>query len=200
MTTYGTIPSPLSPPPSSDLEFISRAKARIRSGLATRRPWKEMFLLSAMAPPDALSTSIGRIQMNVAIFRMNYAIIVLTILFLSLLWHPVSLIVFVVMMIAWLFLYFLRDQPLTLFGREIDDRVVMTTLFLGTILALSFTHATDNIIVALFIGVVVVVVHGALRETDDLLVDDDPQATRSGGGDASNTQFRGPTSAAYTLS
>ncbi|XP_030541713.1 PRA1 family protein F2-like [Rhodamnia argentea] len=199
MTTYGTIPSPLSPPPPSNLEFISRAKAQIRTSLATRRPWKEMFLLSAMAPPDPLAASIGRIQTNVTVFRMNYAVIVLAILFLSLLWHPVSLIVFVAMMVAWLFLYFLRDEPLIVLGQEIDDRVVMTALFLGTIVALSFTHATDNIIVALFIGVVVVVAHGALRETDDLMVDDGPQATGSGGLDASNTQFRGPTSATHSL-
>ncbi|KAL3747300.1 hypothetical protein ACJRO7_016132 [Eucalyptus globulus] len=197
MTTYGTIPSASSPLPSSNLEFISHAKARIRTGLATRRPWKEMFRLSAMAPPDGLGASVGRIQTNVAVFRMNYAVIVLTILFLSLLWHPVSLIAFMVMMILWLFLYFLRDQPLILFGRDIDDRVVMTTLFVCTILALSFTHATDNIIVALFIGVMVIVVHGALRGTDDLLVDDDRQAAGSGGGDALNPQFRDPM---YSLS
>ncbi|KAK3438954.1 hypothetical protein EUGRSUZ_C03888 [Eucalyptus grandis] len=110
MTTYGTIPSASSPLPSSNLEFISHAKARIRTGLATRRPWKEMFRLSAMAPPDGLGASVGRIQTNVTVFRMNYTVIVLTILFLSLLWHPVSLIAFMVMMILWLFLYFLRGS------------------------------------------------------------------------------------------
>ncbi|KAF8036426.1 hypothetical protein BT93_C2213 [Corymbia citriodora subsp. variegata] len=194
MTTYGTIPSPSSPPPASNLEFISRAKARIRTGLATRRPWKEMFLLSKMAPPDGLGGSVGRIRTNAAIFRMNYTVIVLMILFLSLLWHPVSLVVFMVMMITWLFLYFLRDQPLILFGREVDDRAVMITLSLGTVFALSFTHATNNIIVALFMGVVVVVVHGALRRTDDLLVaGDGPQTTGSG----SNAQFLDPI---YSLS
>ncbi|KAF8036371.1 hypothetical protein BT93_C2170 [Corymbia citriodora subsp. variegata] len=194
MTTYGTIPSPSSPPPASNLEFISRAKAQIRTGLATRRPWKEMFLLSKMAPPDGLGGSVGRIRTNAAIFRMNYTVIVLMILFLSLLWHPVSLVVFMVMMITWLFLYFLRDQPLILFGREVDDRAVMITLSLGTVFALSFTHATNNIIVALFMGVVVVVVHGALRRTDDLLVaGDGPQTTGSG----SNAQFLDPI---YSLS
>ncbi|KAF8393520.1 hypothetical protein HHK36_021764 [Tetracentron sinense] len=174
MTTYGTIPT--ASPASSNLEFISRAKERIRSGLGTRRPWKEMVNLHAIRFPASFGDAFARMRTNVAYFRMNYAIIVLSILFLSLLWHPISLIVFLIMMGAWLFLYFLRDEALLIFHHTIDDRVVLIVLAVLTIVVLLLTHATLNILVSLLIGVVVLLIHASLRKTDDLLVDEEAAA------------------------
>ncbi|XP_015866165.3 PRA1 family protein F3 [Ziziphus jujuba] len=175
MTTYGTIPTSSSGP-SSNLEYLSRAKARIREGLATRRPWKFMFNFHSFGLPSGFGDFIGRLRKNASYFRMNYAIIFLLILFLSLLWHPISLIVFVVMMAVWLFLYFLREEPLVIFHRTIDDRLVLVVLSVLTIVFLLLTHATLNILVALLIGLVVVVLHAAIRKTDDLYVDEENAA------------------------
>ncbi|KAI3759750.1 hypothetical protein L6452_07786 [Arctium lappa] len=171
MTTYGTIPT--SPLEGTNLKYLSTAKARIKSGLGTRRPWKEMFNLRWINFPHGVSDGFSRIGTNVGYFRMNYVIIMLLILFLSLLWHPVSLIVFVVMMAAWLFLYFLRDEPLMIFHRVIDDRVVLVVLFVVTIVLLLLTGATMNILSSILIELAVVVVHAALRRIDDLSFDED---------------------------
>ena len=168
MTTYGTIPTSSSPGPSANLEYLSQAKERIKEGFGVRRPWKLMFNIRSINFPGNFSEAISRVRTNVAYFRMNYAIIVLLILFLSLLWEPITLIVFVVMMAAWLFLYFLRDEPLVVFNRTIDDRVVLIVLGILTIVFLLLTDATLNILVSLLIGAVVVLVHASLRRTDDL--------------------------------
>ncbi|KAA8540298.1 hypothetical protein F0562_024139 [Nyssa sinensis] len=175
MTTYGTIPT--SSPEVPNLEYLSRAKERLRSGLGTRRPWKEMFDFRALSLPASFSDAIGRIKLNVAYFRMNYAIVVLLILFLSLLWLPISLIVFIVMMAAWLFLYFLRDAPLEVFHHTIDDRVVLIVLSILTVVILLLTHATVNKVVSLIIGVMVVGIHAAFRKTDDLFLDEEAAGT-----------------------
>ncbi|KAK1416877.1 hypothetical protein QVD17_25996 [Tagetes erecta] len=172
MTTYGTIPTS-SAGATTNLEYLSRAKQRIKTGLGTRRPWKEMFNLRSINLPHSISESFPRIKTNIGYFRMNYAIIILLILFLSLLWHPISLIVFVVLMAVWLFLYFLRDEPLVVFHRVIDDRAVLIVLAVVTIVLLLLTGATVNILVAVLVGFVVVVVHGVLRRTDDLCLDED---------------------------
>ncbi|XP_010242191.1 PREDICTED: PRA1 family protein F3-like [Nelumbo nucifera] len=179
MTTYGTIPTASSSPGSSSLGYISRAKERIVSGLGTRRPWKEMVHRHAIGIPGSFPEAVGRVRTNVGYFLMNYVIIVLVVLFLSLLWHPISLIVFVVMMAAWLFLYFLRDEPLVILSRTVNDRVVLIVLSIVTIVLLLLTHATLNILVSLLIGVVVVLVHGVLRKTDDLFGDE--ESARSAG-------------------
>ncbi|TKY48245.1 PRA1 family protein F2 [Spatholobus suberectus] len=170
MTTYGTIPTSSSSP-SSNLEFISRAKQRIREGLATRRPWKIMFDFRSLGLPGGFSDAASRVRANVAYFQMNYAMVVLLVLFLSLLWHPVSLIVFLVLMAAWLFLYFLRDEPLVVFGRLISDRVVLVVMAVLTVALLLLTRATVNILVALLVGAVLMLAHAALRRTDDLFFD-----------------------------
>lgn len=93
--------------------------------------------------------------------------IVLFVLFLSLLWHPVSLIVFMVVMVAWLFLYFLRDDPIVVFGYAVDERVVLTILSISTVVLL-VTRATLNVVVGVAVGLAAVVVHGAFRRTEDL--------------------------------
>ncbi|XP_042499943.1 PRA1 family protein F3-like [Macadamia integrifolia] len=176
MTTYGTIPTG-----PSGVEFISTAKERIKSGLGTRRPWREMIHRYAFAVPPNVSEALVRGRTNVAYFRMNYTIIVLLILFLSLLWHPISLIVFIAMMAAWLFLYFLRDQPLVIAGRTMDDRVVLIVLAVVTIVALLLTQATLNIIVSLLIGLAVVLVHASFRKTEDLFLDEESMGSDGNG-------------------
>ncbi|OIW03782.1 hypothetical protein TanjilG_30059 [Lupinus angustifolius] len=178
MTNYGTIPTPSSPT-SPNLEFISRAKLRIKEGLTTRRPWNVMFNLHSVSLPHGFSDAVSRIRTNLSFFQVNYAIVVLLVIFLSLLWHPISMIVFVALMAAWLFLYFLRDQPFVIFGRTVTDRVVLGVMAVVTVGLLLLTGAIANILVALLVGAVVVVVHAALRRTDDLFLDEEAAALTS---------------------
>ena len=155
---YGTIPTS---------DFYADRLDRVRSDLGKRRPWNEM--LSSFSFPDGFQHSLSRINTNVAYFHMNYAMIVLFVLFLSLLWHPVSLIVFTVVMVAWLFLYFLRDDPIVVFGYAVAERVVLTILSISTVVLL-VTRTTLNVVVGVAVGLAVVVVHGAFRMTEDLNV------------------------------
>ncbi|KAL2930022.1 PRA1 family protein F2 [Bienertia sinuspersici] len=169
MTTYGTIPTSHPPyTPSSNLEFISNARHKIQSTLTSRRPWNLFFSLSSLSFPSSFNDTLSRINSNLSYFRMNYAIIALLILFCSLLWHPISLIVFIIAMAAWLFLYFLRDSPLIMFGRNIDDRIVLGFLTVMTVVFLLFTDVTVNIVVALGVALLCIVVHGTVRRPDDL--------------------------------
>ncbi|KAJ4789120.1 PRA1 family protein [Rhynchospora pubera] len=168
MTTYGTIPTSQPATSSSPLDYISRAKNIGRSALATRRPWRELGDFHAFSfPPRSLGPLFGRIKSNLSYFSMNYAIIVLLIVFLSLLWQPISLIVFLVCMVGWLFLYFLRDESLVLFGRTIGEGVVLAVLSIVTLVLLLLTHATLNILISLLVGILVVLVHAAIRDSEE---------------------------------
>ncbi|KAI3447120.1 hypothetical protein Pfo_003785 [Paulownia fortunei] len=162
-TTYGTI-STATPPP--DPPFGQR----IRSVIGTRRrPWKEMVSFSF---PESFNAALQRIQTNASYFHVNYAIIILFMLFISLLWHPVSLIVFIFMMAAWLFLYFLRDEPLVVCGYGVEEPVILVVLSIFTVVLLLLTHAVV-FVAGLVVGLVVVVAHGAFRRTNDLVFDEE---------------------------
>lgn len=177
MTTYGTIPAssstPSAPTTSFPLDYIHRAKARGASALATRRPWRELIDLQSFGLPPTLGEAYLRLRSNLIYFAMNYAIIILVIVFLSLLWHPISLIVFIVTMIAWIFFYFLKDEPLVLFGREITDSIILTVLAVVTLVLLLLTNATANILVSLLIGVVAVAAHAALRKAEEMYLEEE---------------------------
>ncbi|XP_020583699.1 PRA1 family protein F2-like [Phalaenopsis equestris] len=173
MADYGSIP-PASSPPS--LDFISRAKQRGQSALSTRRPWREMIQPHAFSLPLSLGDAYLRIRTNAAYFSMNYAISVVFVVFLSLLFHPVSLLVYVAVIAAWMFLFFLRDQSLVIGGRTFEESYILIGLTVFTIALLLITNSTLDIIGSVATGIVVVLVHAVLRRTDDLPVDEEAAA------------------------
>ncbi|KAL3506035.1 hypothetical protein ACH5RR_031417 [Cinchona calisaya] len=134
------------------------------------RPWANFFDISTFSLPISVSDTTNRINQNLRYFLPNYILLILLTLFLSLIFHPLSLLIFLAIFVGWLFLYFCRnpdDGPLTILNFEITDRIVLGFLGLLTLLALIFAKVWVNVVVSVVIGALIVCLHGALRAPEE---------------------------------
>lgn len=63
--------------------------------------------------------AISRIKKNVAYFRVNYCVAVAATCVASFLFHPTSLIVLGMLLLAWGYMVFVKQSPLVISGRQI---------------------------------------------------------------------------------
>ncbi|KAK9077957.1 hypothetical protein SSX86_002014 [Deinandra increscens subsp. villosa] len=179
--------------------FISRLSSSIRQSFSQRRPWYELVDRSAFSRPVTLSDAASRIRKNFTYFRVNYTSLLAVVLAFSLLSHPLSLIILLCLLGAWLFLYLFRpsDQPLVLLGRTFSDRETLLILIVFTIVAVFLTNIGSLMISALLAGLAIVCVHGAFRVPEERFFDDQEQTNSGllsflGGGATSSSAAAAP--------
>ncbi|GMI83920.1 PRENYLATED RAB ACCEPTOR 1.F2 [Hibiscus trionum] len=176
MTTYGTIPAEL---PRPSLSMIIRAREQLGSILGSQRKWEDMIKIQALNLPPNVNEAARRIRTNTVFFKTNYVIVVALLLFLTLLLHPVSLVIIAIIAGAWLLQYFLRDNPLSIYGFVIDRSTIITVLTLFTIAVFFLTDLMNNIMTGIFFGLTVVLLHGLFRTVDDLSAGDEKDVNGS---------------------
>ncbi|KAF8402558.1 hypothetical protein HHK36_010644 [Tetracentron sinense] len=159
--------------------FISRLSDSVRHGFSQRRPWLELIDRTSFARPDSISEAASRVRKNFSYFRINYLALLASVLALSLLSHPFSLLVLLCLLASWIFLYLFRpsDQPLVLFGRTFSDRETLGVLIVLTVVVIFLTSVGSLLISALMVGLAIVCAHGAFRVPEDLFLDDQEAAS-----------------------
>ncbi|XP_010556885.1 PREDICTED: PRA1 family protein D-like [Tarenaya hassleriana] len=151
--------------------IISGFKETAESITGAARPWRDFLDLSAFSLPSSVADATTRVTQNLAHFRVNYSFILLFLLVLTLITHPIAILAFIAVGLAWFFLYFAREDPLTIFGFSVDDGVVAVLLIGLTIAALVTTGVWLKALSTVGFGVLFVILHAALRGTEDLVDD-----------------------------
>lgn len=138
---------------------------------AVLRPWQQFIDLSALSLPISLSESTYRLTQNLRYFLPNYVVLTLLIFLVTLITRPLSLLFFLCVFAAWVYLVVLRDEPLTVVDYDIDQRIIGAILGVITLAALFWSHVWLKLFVSLIIGAVIVLFHGVLRAPEDSLED-----------------------------
>uniref|UniRef100_A0A0E0KK85 PRA1 family protein n=1 Tax=Oryza punctata TaxID=4537 RepID=A0A0E0KK85_ORYPU len=165
----GEVAAAPSPSPATAAEagvaFFSRARAVAGAAAGRPRAWREVLDATAFSRPESCGEARARARRNLAYFRANYALAALVLVFLGLVYRPVSMLAFLALFVAWLGLYFGRGdgEPLACLGREVDDRVVLAALSVATVLAVALSRAGLNLLVSLVLAAAVIGVHAAFR-------------------------------------
>ncbi|XP_028759614.1 PRA1 family protein F3-like [Neltuma alba] len=152
---------------SSNKEFLQRAKEQLQTIVGTAKPWKDMMNPSRLARPFSFFNFLQRMKRNARVFRTNYVMVILLMVLLTLLWHPLCVIIYCALMAAWMVLYLVRDNPPRICGFAIDERLVAVLLLMVTVGLVCLSNVTDNILVGVGVGVLIVLVHAVLRETEE---------------------------------
>ncbi|KAG8370331.1 hypothetical protein BUALT_Bualt14G0105700 [Buddleja alternifolia] len=138
---------------------------------AALRSWPQFADLSSLSLPISFSDTTHRLAQNLRYFLPNYAVLTLSIFLLTLLTRPLSLILFLCIFSAYIYLISSRDEPLTLFGYDVDQNVILGFVAVMSLVALFWTGAWSRLFVAMISGAVIAVVHGVLRAPEDSMED-----------------------------
>ncbi|KAK6138722.1 hypothetical protein DH2020_027533 [Rehmannia glutinosa] len=138
---------------------------------AVLRSWQQFLNPSALSLPISLSESTYRLTQNLRFFLANYALLTLVIFLVTLLTRPLSLILFLCIFAAWIYLIFWRDEQLNVFDYDIDQKIVLGFLVVMTLGGLFWTGVWTRLFVSLIIGAVIVLIHGVLRAPEDSMED-----------------------------
>ncbi|KAL0388488.1 UNVERIFIED_CONTAM: PRA1 family protein F1 [Sesamum radiatum] len=134
------------------------------------RPWPQFLDLSALSLPISLAESSYRLTQNFRFFFPNYVVLTLLVFLLTLLTRPLTLIFFLCIFAAWIYLV-LRDEPLTILDYDIDQKIIVGFLVVMTLVAILWTKVWSKLLVAFIVGAVIVLLHGVLRAPEDSVED-----------------------------
>ncbi|CAA7015348.1 unnamed protein product [Microthlaspi erraticum] len=168
-------------------QVISGIKETAQAITGAARPWGDFLDLSAFSFPSSFADATTRVTQNLTHFRINYSIILSSLLALTLITRPIAVLAFFAVGLSWYFLYFAREEPLTIFGFTVDDGVVAVLLFGLSIASLVSTGVWLRALTTVGFGVLILILHAALRGTEDLVTDDlespyGPMLSTAGGG------------------
>lgn len=176
MASSSPATAPVSPTPASTnavMAIVGRMKDIGGTIFKQSKPWNEVVDRSALSKPSTLAEAAGRIRKNAAYFKVNYLIVMLTTCAVTFLMHPSSLFVLGILLGAWIYVLFVRTSPLVISGRTLSEREKVMGMAAISFITIFFLTSVGTVFFsALSISLAVICLHGAMREPDNLFLDE----------------------------
>ncbi|KAK1430394.1 hypothetical protein QVD17_13098 [Tagetes erecta] len=132
------------------------------------RPWiDDFFSFTSFSLPLSFSELSLRFNKNIYTFRGNYAIVLLLVFIVTLILRPITAIMFILIIVAWIYFFLARDEPLVVFDFEIGDRLVLILLSVITVVAVAVASVWWNLFLSVMISVLLISLHAILMTPDD---------------------------------
>lgn len=153
--------------------MVGRLKEASSTIFKQQKPWSELLDRSAMSKPESFGEATSRIRKNASYFRVNYLLTILATTIVSFVMHPTSLLILGVLLAAWLYVLFIRQQPILIAGRELSHKEKLIGMGAISFVTIFFLTSVGTVFFsALTFSCAAIALHGAFREPDNLFVDD----------------------------
>lgn len=176
--------------------FISRLKQHhLYKIVSACRPWRLLNDKNSVSCPQNFTDVFYRFKTNLSYFYVNFAIIILSFIYINVFFNIFSCAVF--------YLIYIKDsdEPPVICGRPINLPIILPVLVVLSVLWTLLIGSTGNVFVGLAFGVVCVLSYLVFRRYDDLYLDEletgllaEPLLSQQHGG-----QLTPSTSSSYTL-
>ncbi|CAH2033445.1 unnamed protein product [Thlaspi arvense] len=151
-------------------DVISLSMQNLIAFVSSHRPWLEFLALGSIDRPTSFSSAFSRAKLNLRHFVVNYSLVIVASSTLFLIGDPTALLTVASFASMWLLFYFCKDHPLVLYGRHINDHVIVFGLILGSLWAMWFTHCLESMALGVVTGLLLCLFHAVVRNPDDLFV------------------------------
>lgn len=132
--------------------------------LAERKPTNEFFDRTALDKPASMGEAWSRIRRNALYFRVNYAIIIVSTMALSLLLNPLAALLIAGLACGWGYICMFRTDPVIIGGHTLSDREKMIgCAAISALCVFVFSGVGYLLFTSLAIGAALCAVHGSLR-------------------------------------
>ncbi|CAG9467413.1 unnamed protein product [Pedinophyceae sp. YPF-701] len=150
--------------------MLSGAKDRVLAMWRGSRPLTELLNRHAFSKPASIFDAGSRIRKNVSYFKVNYAVIIAFVVLFCFMRQPNTLLTLITLTAIWTYLFVLRTPgPLRIGQREYSQREQTIILSIVTILVVFFFSSVASVLFsALSISCILIAVHGAYREPEEI--------------------------------
>lgn len=152
---------------------LTKINESVKLALAHQKPWSEVFDRTSFAKPESLADATNRVKKNLSYFKVNYAVVLFSVVVLSMLMSPISIFWLILLGLLWIYVFMIRTDPLIIMGRTLSEREKFLGLSAITVLiTFGLTSVGSILISGVIVGAATVLVHAALRVPDDLFLDE----------------------------